>query len=297
MSATLATRALCAVLQRTKKRRFATTEAGARLLAAPKGPVTPVGAVLRGRRITSSVVAGFPVHRVEPRGGVRRTGATAYFHGGGYVSTIARQHWDLVADLADVSGRPVHVPHYGLAPQHTALEAIALGLAVVDSLAASDAAEGPLRLAGDSAGGGLVVLLGQHLRDAGGPIPDLLTVIAPWLDLAMSHPELDAVEPTDPWLSRAGLRPVADVWAAELELTDPRISPIHGSFADLPPIEAHVGSRDLTAPDTRLLVERVLAAGGQAVLHEEVGSPHVHPLLPTPEGRRARATLLATLGA
>src|SRR5690606_16521204 len=113
----------------------------------------------------------------------------------------------------------------------------------------------------------------------------------------MGNPEVDALEPHDPWLSRAGLRPVADVWAGGLALTDPRISPLHGSFADLPPVEAYVGSRDITLPDTRVLVEKVQAAGGVATLHVADGSPHVHPLLPTPEGRAARRTLLATLTA
>ncbi len=296
MTVSLTTRLLCAGLQRTKKRKWATTEAGLRLLLASKGRTTPPGAVLRGRRVASRVVGGFAVHRIEPRGGVRRPGAIAWFHGGGFVSTIAPQHWALAAELADAGGRAVHVPLYGLAPQHTALEAIEFGLAVVADLDAGDAADGPLHLAGDSAGGGLALLLAQHLRDRGGRRPSGLSVVAPWLDLAMANPQVDALEPHDPWLSRAGLRPVADVWAGGLPLTDPRISPIHASLADLPPIEAHVGSRDITAPDTRLLVKKVLAtAGGQARLHEAIGSPHVHPLLPTPEGRAARRTLVAGL--
>ncbi len=295
VTVSLTTRLLCAGLQRTKKRKWLTAEAGQHLLADPKGPTTPTGAVLRGRSVSSRLVGGFPVHRVEPRGGVRRPGAISYFHGGGFVSTIAPQHWALVGDLAEASGRAVHVALYGLAPQHVAMEAVGFGLALVADLATGDAADGPLHLAGDSAGGGLALLVAQHLRETGGRRPDGVTVVAPWLDLAMANPEVDALEPHDPWLSRAGLRPVADVWAGGLSLTDPRISPIHGTFDDLPPIEAYVGSRDITAPDTRLLVQKVLAAGGHASLHESVGSPHVHPLLPTPEGRAARRTLIAGL--
>src|SRR3546814_13415949 len=43
--------------------------------------------------------------------------------------------------------------------------------------------------------------------------------------------------------------------------------------------------------DVRRLRERVLAAGG-SIVHESPGSPHVHPLLPTPEGRAARRVFL-----
>ena len=55
------------------------------------------------------------------------------------------------------------------------------------------------------------------------------------------------------------------------------------------------GTRDITSPDTRLLVSRARAAGVQVDHHEEAGLVHVHPLLPVPEGRRARRLMASLL--
>jgi hypothetical protein len=53
-----------------------------------------------------------------------------------------------------------------------------------------------------------------------------------------------------------------------------------------------VGSRDICRPDCDRLPELV-PAGSDLTLHVEPGSPHDYPLLPTPEGRRARDAISA----
>ena len=121
--------------------------------------------------------------------------------------------------------------------------------------------------------------------------------MAPWLDLTMGNPGIDAIERIDPWLARPALRPIARAFAGGLPLDDPRVSPINADHTGMPPITVHVGTRDITLADSRLLAERVAAAGGEITVHEAVGSPHVHPLLPTPEGRAARRSLIATVAA
>jgi monoterpene epsilon-lactone hydrolase len=282
------TRLLCGFLRVAKKRRWTTEAAGGRTLARPKRSADPPRSLTRHREITTRMVGRFRVHVVAPRGGVRREGAVVYLHGGAYANEIVSQHWSLVADIADHHGCAVHVPIYGLAPAHDGLEALDFATEVVADLAA----RGPVHLAGDSAGGGLALLTAQRLRDEGRPGPSGVTVLAPWLDLTMTNPGIDAIEPHDPWLARAGLRPVAAAWAGDLALDDPRVSPIAADLGGLPPITVYVGTRDITLADSRLLADKVRAAGGRITLHEEPGSPHVHPLLPTPEGRRARASLL-----
>ncbi len=295
-SVSLTTRAVCRVFALTLKRRWATEEIGRRkLLSAKTSPEPPARLA---ERVRSRSVNGFAVHRVLPEGGIRSSGAVVYLHGGGYVSEIVAQHWSLIADLADATGRPVEVPVYGLAPQHDGLSARELGLTVLAELDrefGTRSSTGPIHLVGDSAGGGLALLLAQARRDLGAAAATGVVLMAPWLDLSMANPEVDALEPYDPWLSRAGLRPVAAAWAGGLALTDPRISPLFGSMVDLPPVEVFVGTRDITLCDARVLIDTIRAAGGSAGLHEAVGAPHVHPLLPIPEGRRARARLLATV--
>ena len=74
------------------------------------------------------------------------------------------------------------------------------------------------------------------------------------------------------------------------------VSPLFGNLAGLGPLTVFSGTRDITSPDTRLLVSRARAAGVQVDHHEEAGLVHVHPLLPVPEGRRARRVMAGVLG-
>ncbi|WP_224769290.1 alpha/beta hydrolase fold domain-containing protein [Nocardioides ochotonae] len=287
-------RTVGALMRVTRRRRFADPDGGPALLARPKGPSDPPARLRRRCVVETDVVEGFAVHRVRARATAPGGPAVVYLHGGAYVSEIVRQHWSLVEDLATAPGPGVEVvvPIYGLAPQHHATDALRLTGAVLRGLLDEDR---PVHLAGDSAGAGLALALALHHRPLGPGLLRGLTLMAPWLDLRMANPGIDAVEPHDPWLARPALHAVARSWAGGLPLTDPRVSPVLGSdeaLAALPPVELWVGTRDITLPDTRLLAERLRAAGVAVRLHEEPGAIHVHPLLPVPEGRAARRELV-----
>jgi acetyl esterase/lipase len=268
------------------RRRYATEAAGRRTLARAKGPSTPPKAFTERFPVTRETVRGFDVYRVTGR---NQQGAVVYLHGGAYTSEIVQQHWALIGQIAAETGFDVHVPIYGLSPVHHGLEALDLVTEVIR------AAQKPCYLAGDSAGGGLALLAAQATGNTAG-----MTLIAPWLDLTMSNPDIDAIEPHDPWLCRAGLRPVADAWTGGLALDDPRLSPLHGDLTGLPPTQILVGTRDITLADCRLLRDR-LPAGTALTYHEEPGALHVYTLLPVPEATAGRRAIIdhirATLGA
>jgi monoterpene epsilon-lactone hydrolase len=260
------------VMRLVYRRKFVTEAAGIATLNRRKGPHEPP----KRLAATRSTVNGFPVYRVGDG-----TRAVIYLHGGAYTSEIVSQHWSMVEHLARATGHAVHVPIYGLSPQHHGLAALDLVSALIRSL------DQPVYLVGDSAGGGLAMLAAQHN-------PGLVagfTMIAPWLDLTMSNPDIDAIEPTDPWLFRAGLRPIADAWTGGLALDDPRLSPIRGNLDGLPPMQILVGTRDITIADCRLLRDR-LPAGADLLYHEQAGAIHVYPLLPVPEAKAGRRAVV-----
>jgi acetyl esterase/lipase len=235
---------------------------------------------------------GWPVYRVLPR---RRTPtrAAVYVHGGAWVNQIHPLHWRLVAGLAVRSGTAVTVPIYPLAPVGTAATVVPpvadLVAALVDRYGA-----GHVAALGDSAGGQIVLSAAMLLRDRGLPPLHRTVLISPALDLTLANPEIDLVEPQDPWLARPGTRAAIELWRGDLSIKDPLVSPLFGELTGLGPLTVFSGTRDITSPDTRLLVGRARAAGVQVDHHEEEGLVHVHPLLPVPEGRRARQ-LMATL--
>lgn len=276
--------AVALLMRATRKRRFADPDGASYFLDRPKGSSAPPRKVARRTEVSTTQVAGFDVHSVRRPGtpsGARPV--VVHLHGGAYVNEIVAQHWDFVADLALELDVEVLVPIYGLAPQHTAAEARALCEAVLDGVG-----ERPCWLSGDSSGAGLALVAAQaRVRQPSAPPLRGLTLLAPWLDLAMLNPELDAAEARDPWLARAALREVARVWADGTPLDDGLVSPLFGEMTGLPPVDLWIGTRDLTHPDTLLLAQRLRAAGVEVALHEARGALHVFPLLPVPEGRAA----------
>ena len=256
--------------------KFSTVAGGRRTLARRKGSSTPP----KRLHATTSRTHGFDVHTIGAAG----RDVVVYLHGGAYTSEIVSQHWSLIAHLARHTGHQVRVPIYGLSPAHDGLEA----LDFVAKVIADVTGEGRrCYLIGDSSGGGLALLAAQHAAQK----PAGLTLMAPWLDLAVANPGIDAIEPHDPWLARPGLRPLAEAWAAGLPLQDPRLSPLFGDLAGLPPLQVLVGTRDITLADCRELRDR-LPAGTPLTYHEEPGALHVYPLLPVPEARAGRRMIV-----
>ncbi|BCJ39543.1 esterase [Actinoplanes ianthinogenes] len=266
------------------RRKFVTEEAGRRTLARPKGPSAPPARLTKRFTVTSSRAHGFDVHTVQA--GPSPSGTVViYLHGGAYTSEIVGEHWSLIGEIAARTGCDVHVPIYGLAPAHNGLTALDFVTRVIAGLVAQGRR---CYLAGDSAGGGLALLAAQAAAGAG---ISGLTLLAPWLDLAMDNPEIDAIQPFDPWLVRPGLRPMAAAWADGLALKDPRVSPLHGELAGLPPVQILVGTRDITLADCRALRD-AMPPEVALTYHEEPGALHVYPLLPVPEARAGRQAVV-----
>lgn len=284
---------LVPLLRLLRKRRFETVAGAQRVLVAPKAHAAPPGSLARRHRVDRRLVGALPVWSVTPAAGPG-SGVIVYLHGGAYVSEIVRQHWSFVGQLADEVECRVEVPIYGLAPDSHVREALDQLVALHQELA-EEVAPGRVVLAGDSAGGGLALALAQAVAARRLPPPAELLLLSPWLDVTLSNPEIPDVERRDPWLASVGLRLLGRSWAGDLDPADPRVSPINGSMAGLPPMEVYVGTRDLLLPDCRKLRDLVLDAGGEIRLHEADGAFHVYALAPVPEATRDRARIVADL--
>jgi monoterpene epsilon-lactone hydrolase len=278
------------VLRATRRRAWSSPERARRRIAAPKVEAPPPRTLAARHAVSCRTVAGFCVWTVRPYTESGR--AAVYLHGGAYVSGISPQHWTLIGRLADAGVR-VEVPLYGLAPQHTYREAYPL----VHEVYAQLAAEGPARgvaLVGDSAGGGLALGLAQELVTGATP-PRRLVLVSPWLDLTLSHPDLDTID--DPWLARVGLHEAAAAWADGDDPTAARLSPGNGPLVGLPPTTVLVGTRELCLPDSTDLGTAAAKAGVAVELVVVDGALHVYPLLPAPEGAEGTRRVVAAVTA
>lgn len=287
------TRALSLLFRVTRKPQLATVERARRRIDAPKDDPAPPAPLRHRYRVTEREVAGFPVYTVQSSDGPEPQRAVLYLHGGAYVSSITPWHWRLIALMAD-QGCRVEVPLYGLAPGHTHREAHPFLDRVWADLVADVPASRTV-LAGDSAGGGLAVALDQRRVARGQEGPARMILIAPCVETTLTHPGIAEIEPHDPWLATVGLHECVRAWAGGDDPADPRLSPLYGAHEGTAPMDVYVGTHDLLLPDLRRLRERRSAAGARTDLITCPGAFHVYPLVPCPEGRRARLRILASL--
>jgi acetyl esterase/lipase len=293
----LASRALPAFLRITGRTRQYTNAQSAHkhieqcaLRPRPYGPparLRPDMAVQVDRR------SGWPIYTMVPNTGTpQRT--VVYLHGGAWVNEIAPQHWQLVAQVAAEAQVKVIIPIYPLLPFAGAAEVVP---AIVELVAENVSPNHSVCLAGDSAGGQIALSAALLLRDDHGVVIPRTVLISPVLDLSLSNPLIISVERTDPWLRREALLVFAERWRGELPLNDPRVSPLAADLTGLGALTVFSGTRDILNPDARVLARKATAAGVDIDYHEHPGLVHVYPLMPTSEGRAARAVIVDRLRA
>lgn len=212
-----------------------------------------------------------PAEVLVPAGG--DPGRTVlYLHGGGFTIGSATTHRALATRLAASTGATVHLLDYRLAPEHPFPAALDDVLAAWRELI--DRGTDPARtaLAGDSAGGWLVVMAALRLRDAGDPLPAVLGLVSPWLDLTGASWPADR---TDPMLRPSWLRRCAATFAPGADLTGAAFAPLAADLAGLPPMVVHVGSEEILLGDSVALARRARAAGVPVELRRFDGLWHV----------------------
>jgi len=252
-----------------------------------KGPDLPGAGLRRKFNITEVEQDGMRVFTVAPLNAdpdVKKH--VLYLHGGGYVMPIAWAHWDFVTRLVAKTGRSVTVPLYPLAPEITCTAIIPAMLKVFHGLARTYGSEN-IAVMGDSAGGGLTLSLAHALRDQDGMKPERLVLLSPWLDATGTHPDQPVIEKKDTMLAVAGLKGCGKMYAGDLPVNDPRVSPLFGDHADLPPVQVFTGTHDILLPDGQRFRDRMHASGTQVDYREYTGMFHVWMLINIPEGKQA----------
>ncbi|WP_338885947.1 alpha/beta hydrolase [Rhodococcus sovatensis] len=285
-----------AISLRGSKRRFSSADRTmARIdktLATP-GSYEPPRSVTSKVTVTRDDTSGWPVYRVSPHNSTPPR-ASVYFHGGAYIAEITATHWRTIAKLAAATDTTFVVPIYPLAPTETASTTVGHASEIAESVTMEYGSEHVV-LMGDSAGGGMALAVAQQLRDAGVTSVAHIVLISPWLDVAMTDPEIEKIAPHDPWLAVPGTRLAGELYRGELPVDDPRVSPLRGDLHGLAPITLFSGTRDIANADARSLVKACRSIGASLHYHEASSMLHVYPLLPIPEGRRALSVIAAVL--
>lgn len=214
--------------------------------------------------------------RDEPIAGVacrRYPGAqptVVYLHGGGYVVGGLNSHDDVCAEIRAATGLTVVAVDYRLSPEHRHPAALEDALAVIRALLA----QGPVVLAGDSAGGNLAAAASHVLRAEGlAPLGQVL--IYPGLGGNMDQGSY-LTHAHAPMLTRDDVLFYKDIRHGHPPPEgDATVSPLQDSdFADLPPTVTFGAECDPLCDDAASYAAAITAAGGRAHSFLEQGLVH-----------------------
>ena len=265
--------------------------------SARKG-VAPPKAVRRRFSVRHEQTAGHQVFRIAPLA-TTPTRRLMYLHGGAWVTEIWPTHWNFIADIAHRLNAEAIVPIYPLAPEHHAQDMHDMLLSVYRDEIARSGTDG-LILIGDSAGATLALLLAMNARDHGLHQPDKISLLFPALDASFTNPGIADLAAVDVILRQPGLQHAGRLYAGDLDVKDPLVSPLYGDLSGLPEISVRTGTYDLTLPDSLLLRDK---AGQQGLpLDFQLYPKMTHgwimaPMQVLPEARTARAALVEYLSA
>lgn len=215
------------------------------------------------------------------------TAAIVHLHGGGYLRGAAAHDWEWLEDVRRRTPAAAAMVHYRMPPRHPFPVPYDDALQAVLSLTRNIVVHpGNWVLSGDGAGAGLALAVATSLREFGGAQPALLLLTTPWLDLSTGRPLPEE------------LREGAELYADGADRDDPRLNPLAGDLAGLPPIHLTTGGRDPLLTDATRLVQGVRTAGGTVEVHEEPEGTHGYPLrdrgAAAHRARRAQITAVRT---
>ncbi|WBL75571.1 alpha/beta hydrolase [Bradyrhizobium xenonodulans] len=245
----------------------------------------------RGVEATLTKMGGWPVYYTAPSSGHEGCNFVMFLHGGGFINEIVPAHWRFVGQMTRKAGVVCVVPIYPLAPRATAKDIVPATAELLRMLL-EDAGPAKVTVVGNSAGAGLALAACQWLRDRGHRQPNRMMLISPAADASVSRPEQVEIASRDPIQDIPGIVEAGRLYAGELDVGHPFVSPLNGAFRALAPMTIFAGTRDLLYPDSVDLAERARAVGVPVELHLLRDQPHNYALMPTPEGRKARAIIL-----
>ncbi|HSG34534.1 MAG TPA: alpha/beta hydrolase [Sphingomonadaceae bacterium] len=203
--------------------------------------------------------------------------ALLYLHGGAFIAGSAFGYRGLAAELARAGGLTSWSVDYRLAPEHPFPAAVEDCLAVYRVLVAQGIPPARIILAGDSAGGGLVLSTLIALRNAGESLPAAAILLSPFANLACDGSTYATKADVDPSLTVEGLRAGAAKYLGSTDPRHPEASPTFDSLAGLPPLLIQVGSAEILLDDAIRIAEVAGAAGTPVRLDIWPNMPHVFP--------------------
>ena len=214
-----------------------------------------------------------------------------FFHGGGYVFGSLDSHRHVCSEIArDFGGRTLAL-HYRLAPEHPFPAPVEDAVAAYRWLLAQGLQPANIALAGDSAGGGLVVAAMVAIRDAGLAQPSCGWCISPWVDMEAIGGSMISNAARDPTVQKETISEIGRTYLNGADPRSPLAAPLYADLHGIAPLFIQVGAVETLLDDSIRLAGVAGQADVPVTLEVWPEMPHVwhlfHPRLKA--GRRAIA--------
>jgi acetyl esterase/lipase len=189
-----------------------------------------------------------------------RDAALLYVHGGGYVIGSLDSHRHLVSEAGRAAKAWALALDYRLAPEHPFPAPVEDAVSGYRYLLSRGIRPGRIAIAGDSAGGGLVVAAMLAIRDAGLAQPACGWCISPWVDMEGIGESMSSKAEADPMVQKAGLLEMAGLYLGGADPRSPLAAPIYADLRGLAPLLIQVGAAETLLDDAIRLAKIAGAA-------------------------------------
>ena len=203
-----------------------------------------------------------------------------YVHGGSWMAGSLEGYKAHAARIATVTGCSVLNIDYRLAPENP----FPAGLRDCDMALEWMMQNGPegknppssIFIAGDSAGGNLILALLVKRHDEGKELPRAAIALSPPTDLAWASESIESRAHMDAVLRPDRLKGVVDVYLQNNSaVQDPYVSPLFGELTGLPPILIQVGEAEVLLDDALRFEKKARHVGTSVTLETWPEMPHV----------------------
>ncbi|KAJ3303200.1 hypothetical protein HDV03_004109 [Kappamyces sp. JEL0829] len=194
-------------------------------------------------------------------------------HGGAYVLGSSQLYRRMSYFISKAANARCYTPNYRLAPLNpypcAVIDAVSGYIELLKVYKPQD-----IVLMGDSAGGGLALATLMVIRDMGLPSPAGGYLESPWVDLKITFDSFSTQHgidllPAIPKDVRLGTR--LHYYASNEDLEVPYVSPLYGSFDNLPPLFIQCGTVEKLYGEVVALAQKV-----QGPMVFETYKSHVH---------------------
>jgi monoterpene epsilon-lactone hydrolase len=189
-----------------------------------------------------------------------RDAALLYVHGGGYVIGSLDSHRHLVSEAGRAAKTWALALDYRLAPENPFPAAVDDAVSGYRYLLSRGIRQKRIAIAGDSAGGGLVVAAMLAIREAGLEQPACGWCISPWVDMEGIGETMSTKAETDPMVQRAPLLDMARLYLGGADPRSPLVAPIYADLRGLAPLLIQVGAAETLLDDAIRLAKVAGAA-------------------------------------